>query len=246
MLVTGYPKSGNTWFSLMLSYCLNVPYDNLMEPGVHPREKWQRELTKGGLPHKSFADEVSGEVVFHHDPSRLEKRVGNEYSIYIVRDGRDVMTSYYYYRNNFRLADSGISSQIVDGIMKFFEEARFTRSIAKRAAEWADDVRRSLALNPDQIVRYEDLNTDTAGTLTEIFRKMKLDVDPAIIEECVRLFSFEHMAGRTKGSEDSKSFFRKGIIGDWKEKFREKDKAIFKKAAGDVLIGLGYEKNDDW
>jgi len=40
--------------------------------------------------------------------------------------------------------------------------------------------------------------------------------------------------------------FRSGKIGAWKDEFTEKNKQNFKKLAGDFLIELGYEKNNNW
>jgi len=40
--------------------------------------------------------------------------------------------------------------------------------------------------------------------------------------------------------------FRKGLIGDWKNHFKEHHKQAFKKVAGQLLIDLGYEKDFDW
>lgn len=40
--------------------------------------------------------------------------------------------------------------------------------------------------------------------------------------------------------------FRKGQIGNWKDEFTETHKEAFKKIAGDLLINLGYEKNNNW
>ena len=40
--------------------------------------------------------------------------------------------------------------------------------------------------------------------------------------------------------------YRKGIAGDWENAFSERDTEIFKETAGDLLIGLGYEKDDTW
>jgi len=40
--------------------------------------------------------------------------------------------------------------------------------------------------------------------------------------------------------------FRKGVVGDWRSHFTEEHKCLFKATAGDLLIQLGYEKNNDW
>jgi hypothetical protein len=39
---------------------------------------------------------------------------------------------------------------------------------------------------------------------------------------------------------------RKGIAGDWKNVFTEQNKQDFKAAAGELLIELGYEEDDNW
>ena len=40
--------------------------------------------------------------------------------------------------------------------------------------------------------------------------------------------------------------FRSGKTGGWCEHFTDEHKALFKDVAGDLLIGLGYEANNDW
>jgi len=40
--------------------------------------------------------------------------------------------------------------------------------------------------------------------------------------------------------------FRSGKVGGWSEFFTEEHKALFKDVAGDLLVKLGYEKNNNW
>lgn len=40
--------------------------------------------------------------------------------------------------------------------------------------------------------------------------------------------------------------FRSGKIGKWRQSFSDANKALFKDVAGDLLIRLGYEQNNDW
>jgi hypothetical protein len=40
--------------------------------------------------------------------------------------------------------------------------------------------------------------------------------------------------------------FRKGQPGNWREHFTEANKALFKEHAGDLLIRLGYEQDNNW
>jgi hypothetical protein len=40
--------------------------------------------------------------------------------------------------------------------------------------------------------------------------------------------------------------FRSGKTGGWKQHFTEEHRKLFKDTAGDLLVRLGYEKNNDW
>jgi len=40
--------------------------------------------------------------------------------------------------------------------------------------------------------------------------------------------------------------FRSGKTGVWREHFTDEHKALFKDVAGDLLVQLGYEQNNDW
>jgi hypothetical protein len=40
--------------------------------------------------------------------------------------------------------------------------------------------------------------------------------------------------------------FRSGKTGGWTQHFTEDHKKLFKEVAGDLLVGLGYENNNDW
>jgi hypothetical protein len=40
--------------------------------------------------------------------------------------------------------------------------------------------------------------------------------------------------------------YRKGMIGGWKEHFKEEHKTLFKQCCGELLIDLGYEKDPIW
>ena len=40
--------------------------------------------------------------------------------------------------------------------------------------------------------------------------------------------------------------FRSGKTGEWKKYFNDEHKNLFKDVAGDLLVQLGYEKDDNW
>jgi hypothetical protein len=52
--------------------------------------------------------------------------------------------------------------------------------------------------------------------------------------------------GRRPGEEEVTSHYRKGVPGDWKNHFTQEHKDYFKKNFNDVLVKLGYEKDENW
>jgi hypothetical protein len=96
-------------------------------------------------------------------------------------------------------------------------------------------------------VRYEDLLSRPEEELGRLLRLIGADASKGAVRACVEAGSFERWSkGRERGKEDSAAFLRKGVAGDWKNVFTEEDKRVFKEAAGDVLVELGYEKDNDW
>ena len=96
-------------------------------------------------------------------------------------------------------------------------------------------------------VRYEDLLVRPKEEVKRLLGFLGVDADETLVEHCVSSASFEKLSrGRERGQEDPSSFYRKGVAGDWKYLFDEHDKQIYKEEAGELLIRLGYEKNDGW
>jgi hypothetical protein len=85
--------------------------------------------------------------------------------------------------------------------------------------------------------------------MERLFEFLGADTSEVVVNRCVESASFEARSGRERGGEDYTLGWRKhrkGIAGDWENVFTEGDKEIFKEEAGDLLVDLGYEKNDNW
>ena len=96
-------------------------------------------------------------------------------------------------------------------------------------------------------VRYEDLLARPEELFAGMVAFLGADADPEIIGDIVRRNSFESRTGdRPLGTEDPKSFLRKGISGDWKNHFTERDRRVYGEEAGGLLVELCYEKDDSW
>ena len=133
-------------------------------------------------------------------------------------------------------------------------ESIFVRSQLKRlAATWSARVSRTVEDGPALFgegyaeVRYEDLLERPEEEIRRLLEFLGADASEKTVKTCVSSASFEKLSkGRKRGQEDPASFFRKGVAGDWRNVFTEEDKSIFKEVAGDLLIELGYEKDNGW
>lgn len=166
-------------------------------------------------------------------------------SYFIFRDPRDVVVSHVfyvtemearhvhhaYYRSlpdfDARLKVSVLGRQDTD--IEFL-------NIAERFAPylgWLDQ--------PEVLtIHFEDLIQDRVQTLNRILDHFLARV-PLQTSRSLILNSLESAINPAKSPT-----FRSGKTGEWKKHFTEEHKKIFKDAAGDLLIRLGYEKNNDW
>ena len=91
-------------------------------------------------------------------------------------------------------------------------------------------------------VRFEALASRTVPEARRLFGFLGVDSRATVARPCVDKARFERWSkGRKRGTEDSSSFFRKGIVGDWRNFFTERDESIFREEAGDLLRELGYD-----
>lgn len=95
-------------------------------------------------------------------------------------------------------------------------------------------------------VRYEHALADPYNAMLPVFTAMNVNTDETLLRECVEKKSFEKQSGRSRGQADPKSYFRKGVAGDWRNYFDEAAKAQFKERAGQWLIDLGYVPDNNW
>lgn len=229
-VVNEYPKSGGSWVGEMLSDALEIPF---------PRNR---------LPMLQ-ASILQGHVM----------QSWNMHNVVLVwRDGRDVLISQYYHwlfendRGNARLvaqcradlqfADySDVTANLVPFMAYVFENKRYPRMSWKEFADrWAGN---------QQCVHvwYEKLRAEPTEELCRIVRELTgRDIDQDQARQIVASQSFEKISGRRAGIENKSSFMRKGIVGDWKNHFNQDARERFFAYAGDVLIRLGYEKDDSW
>ena len=219
MILAEYPRSGGTWTSYLLSYCLNLPLVDLDSSTPKPSDPLRRELVSGKWQHFSHKDFIRIAKT-HNLPSDINY-LPQEKKILLLRDGRDVIISYFFYLNIHAQPQRKLSWKFYKNLNFFLpwyknKQKGLDDFIKNYVPQWCKYVLEHLD-RADYIIRYEDLNCDAVATLNQLFADMKVSVSEEIIEHAVNLFSFENLsAGRKKGQEDRQAFTRKGISGGWK------------------------------
>ena len=182
--------------------------------------------------------------------------------IYIVRDGRDVLTSERF--RNFVEESKFLTSEdkrimadlrtdsapFSDGRRSIFTETSI-RNIAKR---WVDDLNEideeSKRLYGENYIslRYEDMLSNPFAELSRLWKFLDVKkVDSALEKQLVEeMSSNPDEEWQAKRNEGIASFLPKGQAGNWQRLFTARDKALFKEIAGDVLTKWEYEKDLNW
>jgi hypothetical protein len=177
--------------------------------------------------------------------------------IYLLRDGRDVLTSGVFHwltkhekgqnLNNFeKLRKETIIEKKQDISGPFFQK----KEICKWANEWKQPlqaVNEFKSVFPVKIIKYEDLLVHPEEILKTCFDFLKVRSTKKILRAAVESGSFKEMSnGRNRGESDSVAHVRKGISGDWKNYFSYEDAKLFHEISGDLLLEYEYEINPDW
>lgn len=165
---------------------------------------------------------------------------------FIFRDPRDVAVSHVFYVTEmepahvhhayYRSLNSFDERLTVSILGRPAAEVEFPNIAARFAPYlgWLDE--------PSVIkIRFEELVNDRRSTLIRIaehfLRRVEtVQTPPELLAETLEL-----------GINPKKSpTFRSGRTGEWKKYFTPEHKRIFKDVAGDLLMRLGYEQNNDW
>ena len=164
---------------------------------------------------------------------------------FIFRDPRDVAVSHVFYVTEMEQThvhhDYYLSLPDFDARLKVSILGRPGADIefpdiAGRFAPYLDWLDQSSVMK----IHFEDLIHDRTGTLGCIIDHFLARV-PLQADRDLLLAPLE-----TSINPGKSPTFRSGKTGEWKKYFTDEHKKIFKNVAGDLLIKLGYEKDNDW
>lgn len=234
----GYPKSGTVWLCQMLGSYLGSPYpQNYLLP-----------VAMRSVIH-SHAD---------YDP-RLPP------TVYVTRDGRDVMTSLYFYnmraltlprnpkhksklRSKYKHAfGAGFDPQDIRRNLPRFIELEAANPTGAHVT-WQEHVRDwHRTTSTVAHVSYEEMLATPTESLMRVMGEVTgEEPDEQRAQLAAERYSFATATQRKPGQEDRSSFIRKGTAGDWRNHFTREAGEVFDRHAGEALVECGYAENRRW
>lgn len=215
--VFGLPKSGNTWLHGLLCDTLDLPYL------LYPEEVRTRGVFSTHLP---FNDDIKYRHDFVH-------------SVCIIRDIRDIITSYFHYMQT-ESYQKLVPLAAYHDIETFYYDWFLSRIVPALRFEtyWSEYAEHGVP-----ILRYERLRLDAAGELRRLFRRWAEPVNEDRLASAVDANSFENL--RTKGKNLGDVYmppthFRRGQASTYLEELPPQILADVNKRFGEVLRRWGY------
>ena len=226
VFVASYPKSGTTWLRFLI-YQLVTQQEGDFErvnraiPGVGRHASAPRLL------------QGSGRLIQTHEPHRPEYAK----AVYIIRDGRDVVISEYYYHIMLRYWHP----------RRPFDQF-FDRFIAGKVNRYGDWKTHENPANEIHLVKYEALKTCPRETFAGVAHFLGYQVDEEQIRQALADNALEKMRLKDRQARESVhrhhseavAFVRQGKAGGWRDFLTGDQKKTFEWYAGDVLRRLGY------
>ena len=174
--------------------------------------------------------------------------------IHIVRDPRDVAVSamFHSYRNFLANRERNWITSYIESALKGEREGVLKNKALlayfnNYAKSWNKIVgifhNKGKNLFGDNyiVVRYEDLLRETNEHVGRLFEFVGLRHERELVADIVEKASFKRLTkGRKTGEQDSLSFYRKGVAGDWKNYITvEESRKVFDKAL-ELMKMFGY------
>jgi aryl sulfotransferase len=177
----------------------------------------------------------------------LAGRRGADGAVVMVRDPRDVACSLAHHHRSsiddaiafMNDADAGYS------LVNKQQHAQFHQKLMR----WSDHVASWLDQRdiPVHVVRYEDLQADTAATFAPAMGFAGRAVSAAEIKRAVAYSGFTQLQKqeRDKGFRETPypgaTFFRRGAVGGWRDEFTPEQAARIEMDHGAMMQRLGYQ-----
>lgn len=255
VFVITYPKSGTTWTQQILSLIYFEGHRN----GTEKEETLDRvPFLEYNIRKMDFLKRPSPRLFCSHIPYYLApKGLKNKKAkiIYIYRNPKDVMTSYFHFSNVVSILEDGNN---VEHFMQRFLDGKVVGS------RWFDHIRGWYEHRHDfsiLFMMYEEMKKDLRSSVLKISHFLQKDLSEEDLETVVEKATFQNMKSDPKANYDEilkhelgkrteeGAFLRKGTVGDWKHHFtvdqNERFDKIFQRKMKDFPLKFIWDLNEE-
>ena len=249
--LSSYPKSGNTWFRMVLASALNPSQEPLTINQINiTRHASDRELFVDALGFNSYLlseDEllrlrpivyqwysqqkmqvqyfkIHDANIYVHDVTPLIPLDGTLGALYFIRNPLDIAISFAHHSNIS--IDQSIDF-MCDKEAKIFGNIGFLgMQLQQYLLSWSRHVESWTSMNKHLRVmslRYEDMHLSPLITFKKAIQFLNLDISERALLAAINHARFEKLQHQEsqqcfrEKSSVQKTFFRKGIIGEWEQ-----------------------------
>jgi len=228
-VVVSYPKSGNTWMRfLIFSYLLD-------------RQGTFEEVEQGMpyVPQDWYYGKTSPPIVLKSHNSWPQK-YGKV--LYMVRDPRDVVISFYYWHIKTGLFEKPeYRDWTIEEYISRFMGDNFVWKTPwdKHVMDWFEH--RDELTDGFLLVKYEDLLDNTLEQMHKVVVFLGMEWNQQKAERAIENCSISKMQKIEKSREkDLIAFARKGTAGQWRDLFSLDTAMLFSKRFGPTMRKFGY------
>ncbi len=249
--VVSYPRSGNTW----LINCLAMLLDAVRGEAYTPF-KLYTELH--GAPDAGFHFWCEPRqrpdqpicIKSHDDLVAFRGRHPPAPVVYIARDARDSLLSYYFFSQAYAQGEE-LGTQRIQGTDVLisrgggeptFVAADFSAFLHREAPAWAAHVASARRDGNVCFVTYEALMQEFEPTLRRVVDTLGLPLVKTIGETS----QVHHTGFRKVFAGNNRDFFRRGQTGDWKNWYDAGHARLLDELIGSSLLELGFETDPAW
>lgn len=272
--LASYPKSGNTWFRIVLANLLEQgPIDiNQFATGkIASSRHWVEEalgfdstyLTHDELDQLrpriyAWLGETLSEPAYHkiHDAytfvndEPLLPKAGCLGALYFIRNPLDVAISYAHHAS--KSLDEIIVEMSQSDAAFCKNKFRHNQQIRQHLLSWSAHAKSWIDNQdiPVHTLRYEDMKNTSLETFTQAFRFLGLNPSPEALTIALenaridKLQAQEEQDGFREKPAQMQRFFRKGIVGDWQNLLTETQISRIIQEHREMMERFGYLNAD--
>lgn len=235
-----HAKAGSTWVDALLR--------ELFPACVAARGRTVAADNGGDLDKHYFASgRIYPAMFITRDQFLAHTELKESNCFVVIRDLRDTFASLYFsLKYSHPPMEYGRNAEAREVLNDLSEEDGLLWLVEQRGQRIAA-IQTSWINSGQPVLRYEDLLHSAQDIFEELFiRKFQLPLTPSGLSRALERNGFEKVFGRKLGVEDVSSHGRRGLAGDWKNRFTPLVRKRFAERYGDVLLKTGYESDGRW